>query len=159
MANTGVDLISPNSASIIKAELSRTLHSIQSSGNFAVFEQLESFVDPGLFVPGIGKIHLPLQEQTARSLVQTCHQAPFGKGEQTIIDTSVRNTWELNSNQFELQNPAWAKYVKRITRLALKELGFEEDDMFGVRAELYKLLLYEKGALFKPHKEYVYLQS
>lgn len=137
----------------LKAGLSDALDSIQSSGMFAAFEQLDGFVDPEIFVPGIGSIQLPLQEPTARSLIQTCHQAPFGKGEHTIYDTSVRNTWELDANQFELRNPAWAKYIKKITRSALKELGFDEDDMFGVRAELYKLLLYEKGAMFKPHKD------
>jgi hypothetical protein len=25
----------------------------------------------------------------------------------------------------------------------------------GIKAELYKMLLYEEGAMFKPHREYV----
>jgi hypothetical protein len=140
----------------LKNKLLGVLDSIQSSGKFAAFEQLEGFVDPEVFVPGIGSIQLPLQEQAARSLIETCHQAPFGKGEQTIIDTSVRNTWELDANQFELRSSAWAKYIRKIARSALTELGVGEEDMFGIRAELYKLLLYEKGAMFKPHKENVY---
>ena len=156
MAESDSDVSSQNAILNLKERLSDILDLIQSSGKFAAFEQLDSFVDPKVFVPGIGSIRLPLQEQTARSLIQTCHQAPFGKGEQTIIDISVRNTWELDASQFELRNPAWAKYIKQITRSALKELGFDEEDMFGVRAELYKLLLYEKGAMFKPHKEDVY---
>jgi hypothetical protein len=140
----------------LKKELWDALDSIQSSGKFAALVQLDSFVDPEVFVPGIGNIQLPLEEQVARSLIQACHQAPFGKGEQTMIDMSVRNTWELDANQFELRNPAWPKCIKQITRSALKELGFDEEDMFGLRAELYKLLLYEKGAMFKSHKENVY---
>jgi hypothetical protein len=159
MADSVSDVSSQGSIPDLKEALSDALDLIQSSGKFAAFEQLDSFVDPQLVVPGIGRIQLPLQEQTARSLIQACHQAPFGKGEKTVIDTSVRNTWELNADQFQLQSPAWAKYMKRITRSALKELGFDDDDMFGVRAEVYKLLLYEKGALFKPHKEYVPLRS
>jgi len=156
MANSDLGISSHDYILNLKEGLSDALDSIQSSGKFAAFEQLGSFVDPEIFVPGIGCIRLPLQEQTARSLIQTCHQAPFGKGDQTIIDISVRNTWELDANQFELRNPAWTKYIKQITRSALKELGFDEEDMFGIRAELYKLLLYEKGAMFKPHKENVY---
>jgi len=156
MAYPNRDLSSQNSIRILKRGLLDALNTIQSSGTFAAFGQLDSFVDPQVFVPGIGSIQLPLQEQTARSLIQKCHQAPFGKGEQTIVDISVRNTWELDAKQFELRNPAWPKYIKQITRSALKQLGFDEDDMFGVRAELYKLLLYEKGAMFKPHKEKVY---
>lgn len=156
MADSDPDVSLRDSLLNLKAGFLDALDSIQSSGMFAAFEQLDGFVDPEIFVPGIGSIPLPLQEQTARSLIQTCHQAPFGKGEQTVYDTSVRNTWELDANQFELRNPAWAKYIKQITRSALKELGFDEDDIFGIRAELYKLLLYEKGAMFKPHKEHVY---
>jgi hypothetical protein len=156
MADSNPDVSSQDSILDLKEELSDTLDSIQSSGKFAAFEQLDSFVNPDVFVPGIGSIRLPLQEQAARSLIQKCHQAPFGKGEQTIIDISVRNTWELDATQFELRNPAWPKYIKQITRSALKELGFDEEDMFGIRTELYKLLLYEKGAMFKPHKENVY---
>lgn len=156
MAGSDPDVSSQDSLLNVKVGLLDALDSIQSSGKFAAFEQLDSFVDPEIFVPSIGSIPLPLQEETARSLIQTCHQAPFGKGEETIYDTSVRNTWELDANQFELRNPAWAKYSKQITRSALKELGFDEEDMFGIRAELYKLLLYEKGAMFKPHKENVY---
>ena len=154
MADSDPDVSSQDSIPDLKEGLSDALDQIESSGKFAAFERLDGFVDPKVFVPGIGRIQLPLQEQTARSLIQACHQAPFGKGEQTIIDISVRNTWELNADQFELRNPTWPKYVKQITRSALKELGFDEEDMFGVRAELYKLLLYEKGAMFKPHKEY-----
>jgi hypothetical protein len=155
MADSDPDVSSQDSTLDLKQGLSDALGLIQSDAKFAAFDQLDGFVDPKVFVPGIGHIQLPLQEQTARSLIQACHQAPFGKGEQTIVDISVRNTWELNADQFELRSPTWAKYIKQITRSALKELGFNEDDMFGVRAEVYKLLVYEKGALFKPHKEYV----
>ena len=155
MADREPDVSSQDSILDFKEELLDALNSIQSSGKFASFEQLDNFIDPEVFVPGIGSIRLPLQEQAARSLIQICHQAPFGKGEQTVVDTSVRNTWELDADKFELRNPAWAKYLKQITRSALKDLGIDEDDMFGVRAELYKLLLYETGALFKSHKENV----
>jgi hypothetical protein len=139
----------------VKQQLLTCLEGIQWSGSFAAFEKLDDFVDPRILVPSVGPVDLPLKEETARALIQTCNQAPFGKNEETVIDTSVRNTWELNPDKFQLRNPDWAKYVKRITWMALKQLGFGEQGVIGVRAELYKMLLYEKGALFKPHKEYV----
>jgi hypothetical protein len=138
----------------VKEQLLNCLTEIQWSGSFAGFEELDDFVDPQIFVPDIGSIKLPLKEKTAKALIQKCHQAPFGKGQDTIIDMAVRNTWELNPDNFQLRNPEWDKYVKRITWMALKQLGFDEKGAaIGVRAELYKMLLYEKGALFKPHKE------
>lgn len=80
------------------------------------------------------------------------------KAEETIIDTSVRKTWELNSDQFELRNPQWTSYINDITARAISELGFISNNVDAVQAELYKLLIYEKGAMFKLHKEYVCLQ-
>jgi hypothetical protein len=153
------DVNSQDSIPDLKTRLLSALDTITSSGKFAAFERLDTFVDPELFVPSVGNIELPLEEQTARSLIHACHRAPFGKGEETIIDTSVRKTWELNGDQFELRNPSWGNYIKQIAQFAIKELGFTKDDMWGIRAERYKLLLYEKGAMFKVHKEYVYTRS
>jgi hypothetical protein len=138
----------------VKAQFLRSLESISPQRSFAAFGKLVDFADPQIYTSSTGRVHLPLQEQSARALIETSHRAPFGKREQTLIDTSVRNTWELSPNHFELQNPTWAKYIKKITRSAVEELGFAPDDALGVRAELYKLLLYEKGALFRPHQEY-----
>ena len=46
-------------------------------------------------------------EREAVKLTKAYHQAPFGKGGKTIVDTDMKNTWELSADQFELQNPAW----------------------------------------------------
>jgi hypothetical protein len=56
-----------------------TIDQIEYTGKFAAFDQLRDFVDPGLFVPGVGTVKLPLEEKTAQSLIKACHQAPFGK--------------------------------------------------------------------------------
>lgn len=69
-----------------------------------------------------------------------------------MIDTSVRNTKELNPTQFELRNAAWAEYMIEIVAALGMELGYTQSPE-GIEAQLYKLLLYEKGAMFKPHKE------
>jgi hypothetical protein len=137
----------------IKQLLLASLDGIKSSGSFAASGNLSIFVDPKIDIPGVGTVGLPLNDKTADAVIKKCHQAPFGKGENTVVDKSIRNTWELNANEFKVQNSVWAEYVKQITSAALKELGFDEQRAAGVRAELYKMLLYEKGALFKPHKE------
>lgn len=61
----------------------------------------------------------------------------------------MRKTWELNHDQFSL-SPEWQGYVNTITKRACYELGVSGD---AVTAELYKMLLYEKGAMFKPHTD------
>lgn len=67
---------------------------------------------------------------------------------QTVVDTSVRKTWELDHTQFALANPAWQAYVASLLDDAAQSLAMSE-----VRAEPYKLLLYEEGSFFKRHKD------
>ena len=141
----------------VKNALLECIENLETGENFASFGKLTGFVDPELFVPGVGPVALPLIEEKARALIQQCHQAPFGKGEQTIVDTSVRKTWELNEDQFEIQNPRWEDYIAQTLKAALLGIGFDQEKSVHVRADLYKMLLYEGGAMFKPHKEYISL--
>ena len=76
-------------------------------GHFAKSGRLPNAVNPGLDIHGLGMIGLPLSEREAVELSKVCYQAPFGKGSETIVDTTVRNTLELDEDQFELQNPEW----------------------------------------------------
>jgi hypothetical protein len=143
----------------VKDDLLECIENLKSGENFASFGKLAAFVDPQLLVPGVGPIALPLIEEKARSLIQQCHQAPFGKGEQTIVDTSVRKTWELNKDKFEIRNPRWEDYVAQTLKTALLDMGFDQEKSVQARADLYKMLLYERGAMFKPHKEYILFNS
>lgn len=65
-----------------------------------------------------------------------------------MVDTSVRDTWELNPSQFRIANPAWQRFLDRLLVDASKELGLAD-----VKVELYKLLLYSEGSFFKRHKD------
>ncbi|KAF4912284.1 hypothetical protein CGCF415_v003828 [Colletotrichum fructicola] len=102
--------------------LLETFHAIESPGTFASFHPLKTAngpLNPGLHVAD------------ARSLIEKARQAPFGKGSDTVVDTAVRNTWELDPTQFELRSPNWTGVINTLY--------------------LYKLLIYEKGAMFKAH--------
>ena len=129
-----------------------------ADATFAISGSISNAANPGLFVKGLGGIGLPLSEHDAQRLAGSCHQAPFGKGSETVIDTSVRNTWELNSTQFELQNPAWPETLNEIVTKTADGLGIVLGAA-SIRAELYKLLLYEEGAFFDRHREYVSSQN
>jgi hypothetical protein len=82
-------------------------------------------------------------------MIDKAHHAPYGKGSETLVDTAVRNTWELNPDQFEFGNPEWDKYIEEACACVARDLGVDSP----VSAELYKMLIYEKGAMFKPHTE------
>ncbi|KAI4284767.1 MAG: hypothetical protein L6R38_001167 [Xanthoria sp. 2 TBL-2021] len=111
-------------------------------------ETLSSFKTFGSFATS-GKV--PGDVSTAKQIIEVCHKAPFGKGSETIIDENVRKTWELNPDQFGLLDPTWPTIVARLLNTISKELGCDRD--VPVRANLYKLLLYEEGTHFRPHKD------
>lgn len=129
-----------------------TDHNEEVSGLFATSGTLPHAANPGLYVNDIGSIGLPLSERDAKELIKACHRAPFGKGTDTIVDTKVRRTWELDTSQFSLRNPQWQETLLSVVAMASKELGFVGRSKLP-QADLYKLLLYEEGAFFDCHKE------
>jgi hypothetical protein len=133
-------------------DLVKTLEHVRTPGSFTGYGILDP-LDPQLYVPEIGIISIPLQNAQAKNLIRACHQAPFGKGSETVLDLSIRNTQELNADQFEIRNPAWQEYISRTTERAARDLGVCGQN---VRADLYKLLLYGPGAHFHKHKEYIH---
>ena len=60
-------------------------------------------------------------------------------------------TWELNSDQFDLCNSSWPSVVNQVTKKVSYQLGCPLGT--PLRADHYKLLLYEAGAMFKPQKD------
>ena len=121
-------------------------------GSFAASSKIASVPNPGLYVHGLGLIGMPLTVHDARRLAQASHQAPFGQGTETIVDTTVRKTWELNANQFELRNPDWLSFVESLKTDVSRELGIP-DGARTIKLDLYKMLLYEEGAFFHKHRE------
>ena len=105
---------------------------------------------PGLVVEGLGTVGLPLSKTQARALVRRCRQAPYGKGTQTLVDTHVRRVWEMDPAHFELTNPKWEALIQSILLEVQQRLGLEDRKL---AAHLYKLLLYEKGSFFLPHRD------
>lgn len=75
---------------------------------------LPSRVQPGLEVEGVGRISLPLTDEKALELKATCSLAPFGRGTETVVDTAVRNTFQLTPQQFRLTNPSEPGHVASI---------------------------------------------
>ena len=93
---------------------------------------------------------LPLCEAQARNLIELASRAPFGRGEETIVDTSVRCTWQLSPSQFTVNNPDWQESIQTLLARVKADLGCTAS--LTVTCELYKLLLYEPGGFFKVGK-------
>ena len=127
------------------------ISSIKSSGDFATYGKIERFDNPGLQIGNERLLSLPLTEKDAKCLIALSHQAPFGKGSETIVDESVRKTWQIEANSIHFANKRWGKCLERITHDAATKLGVVNPA--NVRAELHKMLIYEEGGKFEQHQE------
>lgn len=107
---------------------------------------------PGIHVGGVGDIQLPLTVNQARQIIAKAQRARHVnlKGSKSLVNTSLRNTWELDPDLFELKNPYWEQRICNLARHVVEELGIDD---ITIRAELYKMVIYEKGAMFKAHTE------
>src|SRR5262249_10164466 len=94
-------------------------------------------------------IKLPLKRTTVKELVARCQVAPYGKGSQTLVNTKVRNTFELDPRKFRL-SVAWNAAIAQAMRPVADQLGLPAEQL---EARLYKLLVYEKGGFFLPHRD------
>lgn len=138
---------------VVKEMLVESLAQTEAPGSFAAFYALADFVNPILMIDNDGPpIRLPLQETDAARIIAASHKAPFGQGSETIVDESVRKTYELNRDQFSILDSGFPRVVFNCVQGAANLLGIMPNQG-EIRAELYKLLLYEKGAHFRPHTE------
>jgi hypothetical protein len=128
--------------------LARAVREATKSALFCVAGEIPD-VDPGLDVDGLGTIKLPFARGMAKKLIACCRTAPFGKGERTLVDTTVRKTFELDPDGFRLSD-AWETAITDATQAVAVQLGLPESRL---EARLYKLLLYEKGGFFVPHRD------
>ena len=136
----------------IKESLEQILSEIQCSGSFLTSGSFKSGINPGLEVPSAGPIGLPLSVEAAKKIIQASHISPYGKGNETLVDESVRKSWELNTDQFSLKNPAWTEQIDTLLQEAVSGLGLMARPT-EIKAELYTLLVYEEGAFFLPHRD------
>ncbi len=126
-----------------------TLESITGNGSFHT-SGVQPFLLPGLCIQGFGEMAFPLSAYQANDAIQFARKAPYGKGSKTITDPHVRDAWEIDATQIVFGNPQWPKYMELIMDEVKEGLGIESPK---VRASLYKLLIYEKGHFFLPHKD------
>lgn len=107
-------------------------------------------VSPKLSIGGVQAFRLLISKLSATQIISVARRAPFGKGEETIVDENVRNVWELLPHQFELRNDEWDAVVAKIVDLIREPMRLNNHD---VTAHLYRLLVYEPNGFFLPHRD------
>lgn len=82
--------------SAITDQLFTLLQNVQHPGDFCTAGTLEIF-PPQLEVDDVGRIALPLLPVQAEQLVAVAERAPYGRGQDTLVDTEVRRTWQIDA--------------------------------------------------------------
>ena len=105
--------------------------------------------DLSLEVEGFGRVTFPMTPAKARRLLGLGQPARFGRGEQTLTDPDVRDTWEIPKH---LVRAEWNDAIlKVILATVQEELGLPNGAV--LTAELHSLLVYEPNQFFLPHQD------
>ncbi|MEM9157157.1 MAG: hypothetical protein AAGB13_19320 [Cyanobacteria bacterium P01_F01_bin.33] len=75
-------------------------------------------------------------------------RAPFGRCDVTVVDTDVRRTWQLASDQVQIGGNHWQQTLDHILGKVANGLGMTD----SIEAEFYKLLIYDEGGFFVTHR-------
>jgi hypothetical protein len=80
-------------------------------------------------------------------------QAPFGKGDETVVDTSVRNALEIPASEFDLEviDSIPNAIRDKVNRLAPKKGEFD--------IHFYKMHVYHKGGFFASHSDTLHAKN
>lgn len=132
----------------ITKRLADILGNVDRPGDFFASGRAE-LLAPSIAVEGIGAIALPLLPAQAKQLIKAASRAPFGRGADTIVDTKVRRTWQIEAGHVAIRGKHWPRTLAQIVARAAEGLGVTGP----VTAELYKLLVYDKGSFFVSHRD------
>ena len=103
----------------------------------------------GLEVDGFGPVKFPATPAKARKLAGLGQPARFGRGEETVTDRDVRDTWEIPKR---LVHATWNEPMLRvILETVREELGIPDGSV--LTADLHSLLVYEPNQFFLAHQD------
>lgn len=84
------------------------------------------------------------------------NQAPYGKGLNTVLNTSMRNAWQIDAAKVSVPSTVADNYfcssiTPALVSLAMSQLGFPTNAAAAVEAHFSKMFMYEPGGHFKKH--------
>ncbi|EGG13359.1 hypothetical protein DFA_11120 [Cavenderia fasciculata] len=138
--------------------LETTINQIKGSGEGGADSKVYCEGDskrasPKVNVKDVGELKFPITQESVQKLIDKSTRAPFGKGEQTITDLSVRKVWQIDASEVTVTGgKAWQTFIETtLPEQIIKGLGLPKDTDLTI--ELYKMLVYDKGAFFSSHRD------
>ena len=134
--------------SSIGAKLLESLGAAERPGEFCVGGVREIF-PPVIDVAGVGRIAFPILPAQAERLVAAAEAAPYGRGEETLVDREVRRTWQVDCARVRIGGRHWEKTLGELVDAVALGLGVSGP----IEADFYKLLVYDAGGFFVDHRD------
>ena len=119
--------------SSIATRLASVLSTVRRPGDFFAAGRTELFA-PLLEVEGVGPVALPLLPAQARQLAAVADPAPYGRGEETLIDPAVRRCRQIGPERVRIGGRHWARTLGAILARVAEGLGVDAP----IEAEFYK---------------------
>ena len=109
----------------------------------------ESGDGPVLKVEG-RSLACPPDAEDVAWLVGLAKPAPYGRGEETLLDPTVRDALQVSAEQVKLAGPSWKRLRARMLRAVAREMGLRQAKL---ALKPLKLLVYRKGGHFSMHAD------
>lgn len=119
-----------------------------ASGSFAAEYQLDLHA-VHVEVKDFGAIHFPLAPADMQQLLKMASLAKFGLREKTLLNTEIRDTYEIPGSQLTIQLDD--KQMTQMLSGMHQKIGLSENT--NLSAHLHNLLIYTPGQFFKPHQD------
>lgn len=131
-------------------QVQEALCAISAQGTFATSLTVDAD-ELDIEVKGVGPLRLPISAVLARKLCAVARPAPFGLRDQTLYDTSVRDTWQLRRPLVKIDTRRWKTALQAPLSTIQRRLGLPDEGR--LEAVFDKLLIYGPGQFFAPHQD------
>lgn len=107
--------------------------------------------DLRLEVKGLGRLRMPVDPVQAEELCRLARPARYGRGEETLLDRRVRDTWEIPKSRVKIDRRRWNRTLLPVLEALRADLGLPDGS--HLEAELHSMLVYAPGQFFLPHQD------
>lgn len=135
---------------VARTRLARVLGSVGAAAAFSARRTAQP-ADLCIDIEGAGSLDYPVRATQARQLRAVARPARYGRGEETLVDSRVRDTWEIPRRRVRIDRRRFSKTLTPMLDTLGADLGITVGS--HLTADLHSVLLYEPGQFFLPHQD------
>jgi hypothetical protein len=98
------------------------LASVRRPGDFFAHGSLDAPM-PRIVVRDAGVLSFPVPSGQVEAITAQCERAPYGRGRETTLDTTVRKVWQLAPSRLDISGKSWPGTFEKILSICAEGLG------------------------------------